>query len=55
MIDDMTGNATLIALLSMAALAVLIGVVMADTHEPVAIEPDASRADGVRVATFALG
>ena len=27
----------------------------ADTHVPVAIEPDATRADGAEVATFALG
>jgi hypothetical protein len=33
----------------------LIGVAMAETHDPVAIEPDAPRADGAEVATFALG
>ena len=37
-----------------AVLAVL-GVVMAETHDPVAIEPDAPREAGVGVATFALG
>ncbi len=34
---------------------VLIGVVMGDTHVPVAIEPDAKLPEGVEVATFALG
>jgi hypothetical protein len=33
----------------------LIGVVMADPHVPVAIEPNAARPAGVEVATFALG
>mgnify|MGYP001827700235 CR=1 FL=1 len=46
---------TMTALLAAAAVAVLIGVVMADTHDPVAIEPDAPRANGTEVATFALG
>ena len=38
-----------------AALLLLIGVVMAESHDPVAIEPDAPRKDGAAVATFALG
>ena len=38
-----------------AGIAAFFGVVMADTHEPQAIEPDAPRPDGVQVATFALG
>ncbi len=33
----------------------LVGVVMAETHDPIAIEPDAPRKDGAQVATFALG
>ena len=37
-----------------ASLAV-VGVVMANAHDPVAIEPDAPRKDGASVATFALG
>jgi hypothetical protein len=32
-----------------------MGVVMGDTHVPVAIEPDAARPAGTEVATFALG
>ena len=36
-------------------LLAVIGVVMGDTHVPVAIEPDADRGKGVEVATFALG
>ena len=36
-------------------LLIVIGVVMGDTHVPVAIEPDADRGVGVEVATFALG
>ena len=38
-----------------AVLLILIGVVMGESHEPVAIEPDADRGAGVEVATFALG
>ena len=34
---------------------VVIGVVMADTHVPIPIAPDAKPADGAQVATFALG
>ena len=34
---------------------VFLGVVMGDTHDPVAIEPDAPRGDGAAVATFAVG
>ena len=43
--------------LAAAAIVFLIfkGVVMGDTHVPVAIEPDAERAAGVEVVTFALG
>jgi len=33
----------------------LIGVVMAESHDPVALEPDAPRLGGAEVATFALG
>ena len=33
----------------------LLGVVMADSHDPVAVEPDAKLAAGRQVATFALG
>ena len=33
----------------------LIGVAMAETHTPVALEPDAPRVGGASVATFALG
>jgi len=36
-------------------LLIVIGVVMGDTHVPIAIEPDADRGVGVEVATFALG
>lgn len=36
-------------------LLLVIGVVMADTHVPVAIEPDAALPTGAAVATFALG
>jgi hypothetical protein len=39
----------------LALATALIGVAMAETHDPVAIEPDAPRADGAQVATFALG
>jgi len=42
-------------LLTLAAGLALIGVVMAKSHDPVAIEPDAARKDGAAVATFALG
>ena len=38
-----------------AVLLILIGVVMGESHKPVAIEPDADRGAGVEVATFALG
>jgi hypothetical protein len=39
-----------------AALSVVVmGVVMADSHKPVAIEPDAAMPKGTQVATFALG
>ena len=38
----------------LASLAV-VGVVMANAHDPVAIKPDAPRKDGASVATFALG
>ena len=41
--------------LSLAAFVAVIGAVMADSHQPVAIEPDAPRAGGAQVATFALG
>ena len=34
---------------------VLPGAAMADSHDPVAIAPDAARAGGASVATFALG
>lgn len=43
-----------IAVILLAGFA-LIGVVMAQSHDPVAIEPDAPRGAGVGVATFALG
>lgn len=43
-----------IAVALIAAVA-LIGVVMAESHVPKAIEPDAPRAGGASVATFALG
>ena len=33
----------------------LLGAAMADAHDPIALEPDAPRADGAAVATFALG
>ena len=36
-------------------LLLVIGVVMADPHVPTALEPDAKRAGGASVATFALG
>ena len=42
-------------LLACALGLVLIGAVMADTHDPVAIAPDAPRAGGASVVTFALG
>jgi hypothetical protein len=41
--------------LAIAAGLTLVAVVMADSHDPVAIEPDAPRKDGAAVATFALG
>jgi hypothetical protein len=41
--------------LALVAVLACIGVVMADTHVPVAIEPDAAAGKGVAVATFALG
>ena len=43
--------------LTVAAVALLFlsGVVMGESHVPVAIEPDADRGVGVEVATFALG
>lgn len=50
----MRGLLPYLGLSSVLAL-VLIGAVMADTHVPVAIEPDAPRAGGAQVATFALG
>ena len=40
---------------AVGVLLVLMGVVMGDTHVPVAIEPDAKRPAGVEIATFALG
>ena len=46
----------LLAGLGTALALVLTGVVMADTHVPVARAPDAGpRAAGAQVATFALG
>jgi len=42
-------------LLTLAAGMALIGVVMAESHDPIALEPDAPRAGGASVATFALG
>jgi len=45
----------LISVAALAAMLLLLGVVMGDTHDPVAIEPDAKLAPGVQVATFALG
>jgi len=41
--------------IAFAAGLTLVAVVMADSHDPVAIEPDALRKDGASVATFALG
>jgi hypothetical protein len=41
--------------LALAAVFSILGAVMGDTHEPVAIEPDAKLAAGTQVATFALG
>ena len=38
-----------------AATLVLLGVAMGETHDPVAIEPDAKLPPGVQVATVALG
>jgi hypothetical protein len=43
------------AALAAAAVLALIGVVMGKSHEPVPVAPDAPRAEGVAVATFALG
>ena len=43
------------AIVTGAAFVVFMGVVMGKSHEPVAIAPDAPRADGAGVATFALG
>ncbi len=52
----MTANASFTKIgIVLIAFLVLIGVVMGDTHVPVAIEPDADRPDGAEVATFALG
>jgi len=41
--------------LVLAALVIVIGVVMAKPHVPVALEPDAPHAAQTEVATFALG
>ncbi len=40
---------------STALALVVIGAVMADSHVPVPIAPDAKPADGAQVATFAVG
>ena len=49
-------SGTLVGLAAAAVVLLVIkGVVMGDTHVPVAIEPDAERASGVEVATFAPG
>lgn len=37
------------------AAVLFIGVAMADTHDPVAIDPKDAAKDGAEVATFALG
>ena len=41
--------------LGAVAIAVLGGLAFGKRHDPVAVEPDAKRPDGVEVATFALG
>jgi hypothetical protein len=40
---------------ALIASLILMGVVMAENHEPVGIAPDAPRKDGAQVATFGLG
>ncbi len=42
-------------ILAAALSLVVMGVVMADSHKPIAIEPDAALPKGTQVATFALG
>lgn len=41
--------------LPVSLVLIVLGVVMADSHVPVAIEPDAPLAKGTQVATFAVG
>ena len=41
--------------LGAGVLLAFLGVVMAESHVPVAVPPDAPHAAGVEVATFALG
>jgi hypothetical protein len=54
--SDSTTKNVLRGLALAAALSVVVmGVVMADSHEPVAIEPDAALPKGTQMATFALG